>query len=676
MKHMPLVNVLKRAILSIVLVTCIVSIQIALAQRTYADQPLQKFWAPADPPQAQYKIDARIDLPDIEGEEIIVFRNNSSKQISILAFKWWPLSNTRSIEVSIEGNPMTLLNPEEKPKISPPFLYKLGKPIRPRSKVKIEVKFRAQGLLGPQPKQIRLTNWYPRLWWGGLPTHDVFQVKLDIPSGYALAASGCLNKKTGYYENRGVATFGVYLGKDLKTDSREVEGVLITSLFTEKGSECAQLCLDTAADVVKFYKDWLGFYPFKFLYIIPGSPQPWGGYAFASGIVVIHGQEKFKTRPLLHWKWITAHEIGHQYWGEYVMDNDIPAWLWIGMGIYADREYTIFRNLGMGKHTGLMNRYLAGIRKRFDTTIDIPPAQLKKIKYDHNNVVIHGKGFSVISALECVLGKETFEKIYKKCLKDYGGKRLGYKEFWRICEEVSGENLNWFFDHWVRSNKYLCYKIVSQDSEKEGDKYVSTVKVECLGSLKMPVPVKAVFEDGSTQMKFTNRHFKVNTLRFESQSKLKEAIQDPDKKLAMLKKPLAILPEELPEMIQQLPWSGAGEDALKLFETAKSLKLDDADSWYKLGLALFDGSYYKEAFDALQRPTAEIKLSKLRHFVSLVWMGHLKDLMGKREEALKYYKEALKHDPGGTMQHDQWGLKINRKWVEERLKTPFKWGKK
>jgi hypothetical protein len=33
-------------------------------------------------------------------------------------------------------------------------------------------------------------------------------------------------------------------------------------------------------------------------------------------------------------------------------------------------------------------------------------------------------------------------------------------------------------------------------------------------------------------------------------------------------------------------------------------------------------------------------------------------------------------DTRGTMRHDQWGLQINKAWVEERLKTPFKWGKR
>lgn len=635
----------------------------------------QKYWVPIDPPKAHYQIDGRIDLSDkvIEGFETITFTNNSSRNISVVAVDW-SISDLSSIEVNVNGKPLPLLNTPDNPPISSPLLYALPKPVSSRSKVTLKIKFRlsASNLLGEDKEEIMLKNWYPRLWWDGLRTHDSFEAKLDIPNGYALAISGRLNKETGYYENNGVKTFRVYLGKGLETEERKVEDVLITALFTEKGSECARLCLETAVDVVKYYKNWLGFYPFKFLYIIPGGTDPWGGYPFASGIVVIHGQEKFETEPLLHWKWITAHEIGHQYWGEYVMDDDTPSWLWIGMGIYADREYTNFRNLGMEKHSGLMNRYLDGVLKYYDTTVDIPPAQREKILFDYNNIVTHGKGYSIISAIECILGKEAFENIYKRCLKDYGGKRLGYKEFWRVCEEESGEDLSWLFEQWVRSNKYLSYQIISQESIKEKDNYTSTVKVECTGSLKMPVPVKAVFEDGSNEIKYTNRLFNVNYLIFESKSKLKEVMLDPDNKLAMIKDSLFVPPEELSEIISQLPlpWTGAGEDALRYFERARESKLDNILSWFKLGLILFDGVYYEESFDAFQWIN-ELNPPEIPHFAALVWMGHLKDLMDNREEALKYYKEALKYDTGDTIFHNQIGMKINRQWVEERIKTPF-----
>lgn len=658
----------KSKILSITsLICCFIIAQKLNAQNRY--------WVPTDPPKSHYKIEAKIDVQNkvIEGREAIILPNHSEKEISVIAIDW-SISEFKKIEISMDENPLTLLNIKEQAPISSPLVYVLPKSIPPGSQSTFQIKFQANSLIGNNTNEILLKSWHPRLWWDGPPIHDSFEVKPDIPKEYAIAASGRFNKKTGYYENNGVESFGIYLGKGLKSRTQEVDGILITSLFTEKGSQCAELCFETAIKVVKFYKDWLGFYPFNFLYIIPGGPEPWGGYPYASGIVVIHGQEKFETKPLLHWKWITAHEIGHQYWGEYVLEADVPSWLWIGLGIYADREYSMQKGLGLDKHGGIMSRYLDGLYHHYDMTVDIPPAQFKKIEYDHNNIVQHGKSFSIISALENTLGKDTFEKIYRKCLKDYGGKRLDYREFWRVCEEVSGESLSWFFEQWVRSNKYPAYKIISQDCHEKNGRYISKIQVECLGSLKMPVPVKAVFEDGSSQIQSTNRLLDMNYLKFESKSKLKEAIINPDKKLAMLDSTLAPFPDELYDMISQLPWTGAGEAALKAFQQAKNLKLSFADSWFKLGLTLFDGGYFTESFEAFKKHT-ELNPSEIYYFTSFVWLGHLKDLMGQRKEALKFYNEALKNDTGGTMRHDQYGMKINRQWVEERLKTPFQWGK-
>jgi hypothetical protein len=54
-------------------------------------------------------------------------------------------------------------------------------------------------------------------------------------------------------------------------------------------------------------------------------------------------------------------------------------------------------------------------------------------------------------------------------------------------------------------------------------------------------------------------------------------------------------------------------------------------------------------------------------------MGHLKDLLNQRDEAIGYYREALKYESGDFMQHSQFRMRIDRKWVEKRLQAPFTW---
>ncbi|NQT27437.1 tetratricopeptide repeat protein [candidate division KSB1 bacterium] len=627
---------------------------------------VNEYWVPKYPPKAHYEIRAKIDTLNnmINGNEIITVINNSVKDISVLTFNW-SISSESEISISLNGEILSLLNMDKNETESFPLIYALNTPIKPGENVQLNIDF-SSTYQTRDTKEIKLIGWYPRLFWDGIYTFDSYKIKLEIPDDFAVAISGRFNKKTGYYENNGVRTCGIYLCKDLLTEQKEVGDVVITSLYTNDGSECAKLCLNTAVDVVKYYKDWLGFYPFKFLYIIPGADKPMGGYPFASGIVVIHGQQKFQEKPLLHWQWITAHEIGHQYWGEYVFDED-DSWLWIGLGVYADREYSLYRNLGTEKHTNMMMRYINGIENNYNTTADLTASEIRKIDFDYNNVIKHGKGVSIISALECVLGKDIFVRIYKRCLDEYAGKYLDYHSFWRICEEESGEDLTWFFDQWVRSNKYLSYSIVDQKCEQEKDRFVSHIKVKCHGTLKMPIPVKALFEDGSSQTQFTNRLLETNHLQFESKSKLKEAVIDPNNRLAMIKDTLFASHGEILENISVMSWTNAQEKAIQFFSQATEIKLRDYNSWFKLGMVLVDSRNYVKALQCFQK-TLEIEP---KDFISFVWLGHLNDLKGEREEALKYYQKALENDDGGTYQHSQFGLFVNRKWVEERLLAPF-----
>ncbi len=626
------------------------------------------FWVPADPPKCHYIIDARID-PErgvIEGKETIVLRNRSSRAISIIAVDW-SIGPSSSIDITAKGRTLTLLNIQNGPKISSPLFYRLSEPVAPGKKVQFFVTFKTSFKLSGENAEFRTSDWPPRLWWDGLPLHDSFSAKVDTPEGFALAVSGRLNKK-GRYEAEAARTFGLYLGKNQKTESREADGVLITTLFTEKGAKAASVCMDTAVDAINYYKDWLGFYPFKFLYIIPGGKGRWGGYPVATGIVSIHGQETYKEgEPLLHWQRITAHEIGHEYWGEWVLDPDTPDWLWIGMGIFADTEYIIARKIDPKRRAGWMGNYIDGISMYYDTTMDITAAQLKKINYDHNNTVIHSKGFSIVSALDSALGRKAFEKIYKKCLKEYGGKRLGWKEFQRFCEKESGQNLSWFFDQWLRSNTYLCYKIESQESKQEGDGYLSIVKIKRLGSMKMPVPVKAVFDDGTEQVAITDRNLDLNILTFRSKAGLKEAILDPENKLAKLDEPLPAISDEAAEMLA-MGWRL--KDSLDVYEKIKDEGIKSSSIWYRLGMNLYQLNSFPKSFECFKR-VSSLHDTGLTKFAALGWMGLLKDLLGERKEALAYYQDALKYDTGETMGHYSLGISMDRKWVEERLKKPF-----
>ena len=500
-----------------------------------------------DPPKVYYTIDCSIDLAKglMEGIEIIHFRNTTSEPMSRFEIRWIPGGN---MEITSKGKEIKVLAETNGQSQSSSTVIEFLEPILSEETATLQIKF---NILVPKYKgidKIAVGHWYPHLWWG-FETHDDYEVKLSVPKEYTVATSGLLNKETGYYHAENVRSFGLFLGKGFDSIEANVGDISVRCVFPLKGKKCAELLLKTAVDVIGYYRERFGFYPSKCLTITPGMSQPNGGYPVATNIVAVHGMVQLDSMPKFHWQWITAHEIGHQYCGEYMLSDDPTepfGWLMIGLGIYADREYTQAKNLSSAKHRNFIDRYIGGVRAGYDTTINITPKQRSRIKFDFNNVVEHGKSYTVISALDSVLGRETFSRIYQRCLKEFGGRRLGVAEFQTICQEEAGQDLEWFFEQWVNSNKFLSYEISSQKCEKKKSRYFSKVEVKRTGDLMMPIPVAVYFEDGTSQIKATDRQQDINILKFKSKSPLKKVKLDPEEALAFASviKPAPIGPVE------------------------------------------------------------------------------------------------------------------------------------
>jgi hypothetical protein len=637
-----------------------------------------KFWTPRAPPQAKYQIDCAVQIAEealIRGKVTVHFKgkvtvhlvNTTTGPLQRLAIDWERAAD-QSLRIKAGGQAVDL--PAEVTSFPQEFL--LAEPLEPGQPLTLEIEFAMSVPVPPEGlNKLGPADQWPRLWWG-IRTHDDYELKMQAPEGYAVVTSGEFNPATDTYRAISAPSMGWILLKGYDVLEGLAGEVTVRCFQEPEHAECARLIHETAVDAVNFYRDWLGFYPHRVLSILPGIDQPAGGYAPAAGMAVIHGMGRMDEKPELHWRWITAHEIGHQYWGMHVMEKDDPGWLWIGLGIYADREYCRARGLGNTQHEELMKRYVQGVRRGLDTTINLSEEQGRRVEFDFDNVVIHGKGFSIISALDCLLGSATFERIYRRCLREFRGSRMGLSEFRSVCEQESGHDLGWFFDQWVNSNRYLSYEISSQTCEKMDDTYVTNVEVRRVGNLSMPVPVTAHFTDGTSQQTFTDRICEREILRFESRSPLDNVQLDAKRALPLVWPPPSADDERISRNVKGLPWVGAGRKALEVYAKAREGQLADAAGWFKLGLVLYDAQQYQEAMESFRRTQALSKADRLQTFAAIVWQGHLFDLQGERQKALACYREALKHPSQQTLRHDQYGIQLNEQWARDRLVEPFR----
>lgn len=79
----------------------------------------------------------------------------------------------------------------------------------------------------------------------------------------------------------------------------------------------------------------------------------------------------------------------------------------------------------------------------------------------------------------------------------------------------------------------------------------------------------------------------------------------------------------------------------------------------RLGYALYDAKMYADA------------LAVFKQTDNAVWQGHVLDLLGKREEAVACYQQALKSGRGLGIRQDQYGLELMPAYVKQRIEKPF-----
>lgn len=121
------------------------------------------------------------------------------------------------------------------------------------------------------------------------------------------------------------------------------------------------------------------------------------------------------------------------------------------------------------------------------------------------------------------------------------------------------------------------------------------------------------------------------------------------------------------QRVGELPWTGAGEQTLQLFASARREGLNSAWTWLKLGTSLYDRGDYPDALEAFRILCA----SRPDFAAGLVWQGHILDLLGRRNEALACYREAKAIGVPRPMELVAYGMVIDASWIDARLETPF-----
>jgi hypothetical protein len=159
--------------------------------------------------------------------------------------------------------------------------------------------------------------------------------------------------------------------------------------------------------------------------------------------------------------------------------------------------------------------------------------------------VTYGKTATVLLTLEGLIGEETLRRAIRTYFMRYRFTHPTEEDFLKTVEEVSGQNLRWYFDQAVYGTQVLDYSVdrilsdpVDWFAEKREEKkgvtlYRSHVVVRRLGDFIFPVEVEIRFDNGETLREKWDGKDRWTRFTYIKKAKVVSATVDPGRKIPL-----------------------------------------------------------------------------------------------------------------------------------------------
>lgn len=235
----------------------------------------------------------------------------------------------------------------------------------------------------------------------------------------------------------------------------------VTYWVYEKDVEDAKWIFKKTPHMIDYFNRLFGYeYPWA-QYAQVTSPRMGGGAENTAATVlgqgVIHDK---RAEQDFSWERIIAHEVAHQWWGDLItLRTWSQTWLNESFGTYSDYLYT---RHDKGEDEGAYdllrkkNRYLQEAHTRY-----IRPIVFDRYNRPQDNFDSHTypKGAAVLHMLRFVMGDKPFFRTLKHFLHKHEFQAVDTHDFMTAIKDVTGQNLDWFFEQFILKPGHPFFKI-------------------------------------------------------------------------------------------------------------------------------------------------------------------------------------------------------------------------
>jgi hypothetical protein len=425
------------------------------------------------------------------------------------------------------------------------FQVTLPKAIAPGDSVTFQMSFQDQ-----MPEVVERTGykrdflmagqWFPKVgvWWKDawnchqfhsttefFADFGTFDVKLTVPQNEVVGAAGDLvsteshsdGTKTLTFHSEDVHDFSWSASPTFTAVEDSWTGsagkVNIHVLMSPGNMASAPRYIQVLKGTLEYYDKWIGPYPYDRITVIdpPHGALDAGGMEYPT--LITAGTAWNMPASVLEPEVVVEHEFGHQYWYAMVATNEFEE-AWLDEGINSYLEVKVMDKL-YGKNTSVLNFPFAQMdddgeqRTSYLGAADTDPMTRFAWQFmdsDSYGDVTYGKTATVLLTLEQIIGEDKMIASLHEYFLRYRFKHPAGTDFMKTVEDVSGQDLSWFFNQAISGTNVLDYEIEDAHSDpvnwyKKGTKdsqYRTYVTVHRKGDFIFPVDLKVTFDDKST----------------------------------------------------------------------------------------------------------------------------------------------------------------------------------
>lgn len=384
-----------------------------------------------------------------------------------------------------------------------------------------------------------------------------FDVNLTVPQNEVVGASGIQvdsannqdGTKTVGFHGEDIHDFAWTVEPDYKvftdTFTGSMGAVTIRLLLQPGHVDQAERHMRIMKQTMERFDRWYGPYPYKQITVVdpPHGALEAGGMEYPT---LITGDTSWWMPSGVRFpEGALEHEFGHQYWYGMVATNEFEN-AWLDEGVNSYTECKVLDDIFGRSHSaadlwGMTDSDDSRQRNEYLRVADRDP--MARFGYQYMNEgsyagISYGKTATVLLTLEKVIGEDTLRRALRVYFTRYRFAHPTQEDFLKTIEEVSGQNLRWYFDQAVYGTAVMDYEVARASSDPVNwyDQSMpsanrilrSVVVVRRKGDFIFPVDVVIKFDNGESTREHWDGKDRWVRYTYEKKARVISAEIDPD----------------------------------------------------------------------------------------------------------------------------------------------------